>query len=441
MSRRLEDSIFGDEHHDDVHPDDIHHDDGYADDVHRDASDDVFDQEHPDAAAAAPARESRAARPRHQDPPARRARSRSSTESSTASKLLVPLIALALLAGLGVGAYMVLSPMLQRAMTSDVADYPGPGSGEVTITVNPGDSGAVIAQQLVDEGVIASTRAFNRASDADPAAAAAIQPGDYTLMREMTAADALAALNDGENRYLGERVTIREGLWKSEVFAALSEATGIPVEDYEAAAEDTEAIGLPAQAEGDVEGWLFPATYTLRTDQEPTEHLKTLIDQAKSQLTAAGAPEDEWQRILNIAAMVEGEAREAEELGKVARVIENRLDDPSGPTVGFLQMDSTVNYALQKRGNLTRTEYEEAKSNPYDTYAFKGLPPGPIGNPGRAAIDAATNPPEGPWFFFVTVNLDTGETLFAETFEEHNRNDRQRVQWCQDNPGKCTGGG
>ena len=412
MKPHLEDSIFGGDDHHDAHPPDPN--------------------DHPQEAAPRSRSEAR----RHREQGHRRHH-----ESSRASRVLVPLVALALLAGLAYGAFRIIAPMVDSALSSPVEDYPGPGSGDVAVTVNPGDSGAAIARALVDAGVIASTDAFVRASTADPEAAAAVQPGEYTLMREMSAADALAALNDPSNRYLGEPVTIREGLWKSEVFAALSEATGVPVEDYEAAAEDTEAIGLPDQAEGNVEGWLFPATYTLRTEDSPEVHLKTMVDEMKEQLTDAGVAEEDWQRTLIVASIVEGEARADVDLGKVAQVVENRLADPAGPTVGRLEMDSTVNYALQKRGNLTRTEFEEAKSHPYDTYVIQGLPPGPIGNPGRASIDAAANPTEGPWFFFVTVNLDTGETLFAETFAEHQANDRLRVQWCEDNPGKCTGGG
>jgi UPF0755 protein len=141
-----------------------------------------------------------------------------------------------------------------------------------------------------------------------------------------------------------------------------------------------------------------------------------------------------------VASIVEGEAGVADR-GKVARDVENRLDNPTGPTVGLLQMDSTVNFALQKRGNLTKAEYDSAKSNPYDTYAHKGLPPGPISSPGAAAIEAAANPTEGPWFYFVTVNYDTGETLFATTQAEHDRNNAQRQAWCEENKPKCEGGG
>jgi UPF0755 protein len=96
---------------------------------------------------------------------------------------------------------------------------------------------------------------------------------------------------------------------------------------------------------------------------------------------------------------------------------------------------------LQKRGNLTKAEYDRAKSSPYDSYANKGLPPGPIGNPGAAAIEAAAHPTEGPWFYFVTVNLDTGETLFATTLAEQHANEAKLQAWCAPNPGKCSGGG
>lgn len=465
MSSRTEHSHFGDEEHPDevydqewiedphpvddgepidehvvhedlVHEEPVHEDDGLHADLlgepeHVEDDIDIFGTRRP---APAPPRTRSQARVRH-------AASRKADGGGKFRSIGLPLIALAVIVALGFGAYKVIVPKLTGVFSNSAEDYPGPGSGEATIVVHPGDTGSDIARELLDAGVIASTAAFVDASRQDPDAAATIQPGQYTLLKEMKAADALAALTDANNRYIGERVTLREGLWKSEVFAALSQATGVPVADYEAAAADGAALGLPESAEGNIEGWMFPATYTLKTDDSAVTHLKTLVDEMKKQLQDAGAAEEDWQRVLVIASIVEGEARANVDLGKVARVVENRLADPTGPTVGFLQMDSTVNYVLQKRGNLTKSEYDSAKSDPYDTYAFKGLPPGPIGNPGRAAIDAAVNPTEGEWFYFVTINLDTGETLFAETFEEHQRNDAQRVQWCQDNPGKCTGGG
>ena len=377
--------------------------------------------------------------PRPPQPATRRER-RHPPKKSSSGRLVVLLVAVLLVGGAGYAAYAALKPVLSGAFggsTEDI-DYPGPGTGEVAIAVEPGDTGEDIATTLRDAGVTKTRTAYLEAAAGDPQSAATIQPGTYVLASQMRGQDAFEVLIDPANRAT-DRVTVREGLWTSETFAALSDATGVPVQDYEEAAQDTEAIGLPDQAEGDVQGWLFPATYEFDETTSATEQLSAMVAQTVKVLDAAEVPEDERQRILTIASIVEGEARGDADMGKVARVIENRLDDPTGPTVGFLQMDSTVNFALQKRGNLTKSEYDSAKSDPYDTYGSPGLPPGPIGNPGESAIRAAAAPTEGPWFFFVTVNLDTGETLFAETYEEQQANQQQLNQWCDDNPGKCSG--
>ena len=91
---------------------------------------------------------------------------------------------------------------------------------------------------------------------------------------------------------------------------------------------------------------------------------------------------------------------------------------------------------MQKR-SITTSDSERANDNPYNTYYHDGLPPGPVGNPGAAAIDAAKNPAEGPWLYFVTVDPHTGETVFTNTLEEHNKVVLQFQQWCRDNPGNC----
>ncbi|SDP05741.1 UPF0755 protein [Pedococcus dokdonensis] len=345
-------------------------------------------------------------------------------------------VALAVVALAAFAAYTVLRPVVDGFLESD--DYPGPGTGEVQIVVNDGDTGSAIGRTLEKAGVVKSSSAYLDAAAAD-SRAAGIQPGTYTMKKQMTGAGALAILLDPKNRSV-PRVTVREGLWKSEVFAALSKGTGVPVAEYTKAAKDAEAIGLPAGAKGNVEGYLFPSTYEFPVKATATQQLKIMVAKALDELEKAGVDEADYQKTLIVASIVEGEAGVADR-GKVARVVENRLDDPNGPTVGLLQMDSTVNFALQKRGNLTKTEYDSAKSNPYDTYAHKGLPPGPISSPGAAAIEAAANPTEGPWFYFVTVNYDTGETLFAATQAEHDRNNAQRQAWCDANKPKCEGGG
>jgi len=100
-----------------------------------------------------------------------------------------------------------------------------------------------------------------------------------------------------------------------------------------------------------------------------------------------------------------------------------------------LGFDSTVNYIFKKRGVPTQEMLDS--DNPYNTRRFTGLPPGPISNPGESALEAAAGPVAGPWLYFVTVDLDTGETKFAASYEEHQRNVAQFQKWCTDNKGKC----
>lgn len=379
----------------------------------------------------------------HPPPPpgSRNERRTAPTKPGGGNRLVVLLVAIALLGGVCFAGYAVLKPVLSGVFGTDSApdsDYPGPGSGEVSVVIEAGDTGEDIATTLRDAGVTRTRSAYLDAAAGDPQSAAKIQPGSYVLRSQMRGQDAFEVLTDPNNR-VTDRVTIREGLWVSETYAALSKATGVPVKDYVKAAKNTKAIGLPAQAGGNVEGWLFPSTYEFSDKTTATTQLKTMVAQAVKVLDAAEVPAKERQRVLTIASIVEGEARGDADRGKVARVVENRLEDPKGPTAGFLQMDSTVNFALQKRGNLTKGEYDSAKSDPYDTYGSPGLPPGPIGNPGKAAINAAAAPTEGPWFYFVTVNLDTGETIFAETLAEQEANQKKLTTWCDDNPGKCSG--
>jgi UPF0755 protein len=143
------------------------------------------------------------------------------------------------------------------------------------------------------------------------------------------------------------------------------------------------------------------------------------------------------ERTMIVASIVEGEVSGDADRAKVARVIENRLKDTTGPTKGLLQMDSTVHYAVKKRGKAGTTDADRQSASPYNTYRVQGLPPGPINNPGAASIAAAASPAAGSWLFFVTVNPDTGETRFATTPAEHQANVNQFNQWCRDNPGKC----
>ena len=195
-------------------------------------------------------------------------------------------------------------------------------------------------------------------------------------------------------------------------------------------------LKLPEQAGGDVEGWLFPSTYEFDKDTSAVAQLNAMITMTTDELKKAKVPQDRWERTLIVASIVEGESGAADR-GKVARVIENRLADVNGPTVGMLNMDSTVHYVFQERGKAGTTDEMRNSDSPYNTYKHTGLPPGPINNPGAEAIEAAGHPDEGDWLFFVTVDPDSGETKFATTQREHDNNVKEFEQWCADNQDRC----
>ena len=123
--------------------------------------------------------------------------------------------------------------------------------------------------------------------------------------------------------------------------------------------------------------------------------------------------------VMTIASLVEAEAKLDPDFGKVARVIYNRLDIPNdSDTNGLLQIDASVNYGLQQDLGVALTTDQLQQDTPYNTYTRAGLPPTPIEAPGDKAIEAALNPTPGDWYFYVTVDLATAETKFAETYDE-----------------------
>jgi UPF0755 protein len=348
-------------------------------------------------------------------------------QNRAAKRLLVFVVAIALIGAAAFAAVTVLKPVF--AGFGGDTDFAGPGGGEVQVTVNPGDTGRAIAQALFTAGVVKTAKAFTDAA-ADNPASAGIQPGEYTLKKEMKASDAVTFLANPANRTV-PMVTIPEGRWKSEVFATLSKASGKPVADYEAAAKDATALGLPASAKGNVEGYLYPSTYEFAKDSSAVEQLRTLVQKAVATLNAQGVAPDDMEKTVITASILEAEGRSAEDRQKMARVILNRLDKNMN-----LQLDSTVSYGAQKRA-VTTTDAERADKNPYNTYVNPGLPAGPIGNPSATSIEAAQHPVDGPWLFWVTVNPSTGETKFAVTQEEHDQYVKEFQTWCQANQGKC----
>lgn len=366
-------------------------------------------------------------------PPSRRSRRDDQAErvkrrkSKRRRSVTVLVLCLALVGGAGFVVWSVFGGLFSGGSGDEqtVSDYPGPGSGEVQVTVASGDTGGAIATTLHDAGVVATTKAFTDAY-ASNAAATGIQPGTYTLLLQMKATDAVNALLDAENR-VSNRATIPEGYTASQIYQRMYEITGIPVADFEAAAADPAAIGLPAEANGNPEGWLFPATYEVEPGSSAASVLSQMVARTASILTDRGVPQDQWETVLNKASIVEREGKLDEDRAKVARAIENRLSDGM-----LLQIDAINAYGLGIPGTqLTTADTSGAQPpyNPYNSYKVAGLPPTPIANPGEVSIDAVLNPAQGPWRYWVTVNLDTGETKFAETYPEHQEYVQELREW------------
>lgn len=141
------------------------------------------------------------------------------------------------------------------------------------------------------------------------------------------------------------------------------------------------------------------------------------------------------RELLTVASLIQAEVGRPEYMPQVAQVIYNRLDKKMP-----LQFDSTVHYAANKYDSVLITDDQKKIDSPYNTHLQKNagkLPPGPINSPGKAALEAAGKPAGGGTLYFVTVDLDSGETLFADTLEGHNQNVAKLQAWCKGHPGRC----
>jgi UPF0755 protein len=320
-----------------------------------------------------------------------------------------------LIAGVAVLALAVAAVWAGLSYFKGAADYPGPGSGEVVVKIQPGDTATRIGDTLAAADVVASAKAFVSAAKADPNSSS-IQPGQYKLLKQMKASDALAMLLDPSSR-LTNRVVIPEGTQARQIVEIVAKATGIPAADLTAALKQPTALGLPAYAKGNPEGFLFPATYELEPGVSAQQALTPMVqrfDQAAASVNlvqrAAEIGRTPYE-VLIVASLVQAEVQPAD-FAKVARVIYNRLDQGMK-----LQLDTSVLYALG-RSTLKLSNQDIAVDSPYNTYKIPGLPPTPINSPGEQALQAALAPATGDWLYYVTVNPTTGETKFTSSYSE-----------------------
>ncbi len=341
--------------------------------------------------------------------------------------LWVLLVILGLGGGAAFGAWTMFEPQIRKVLGWELPiDYEGTGNGEVVeIAIVSGDTGSDISATLFDAGVTMTKNAFYKhLISLDPSPT--FQPGTYALQGEMSSAAALAALQDPANHVI-DKVLIVEGKTLPQVLQALADGTDIPLEEFQSEAADYVNLGVPASAPS-LEGYLFPATYTFQPSWTAHDILSEMVRTMYQKLDAAGVPVEQRHEVLTMAALIQKESGPSD-MGKVSRVFWNRIDDGM-----LLQSDATVRYGAGGTSILTTGAERSDASNIYNTYVHPGLPAGPISAPGEEAIQAALNPVDGPWLYFVLVNGETGESQFSSTLAEHNEGVKKWQAWLREHP-------
>jgi len=291
-------------------------------------------------------------------------------------------------------------------------DFPaGTAGAEIEVNIPAGSSGVEIGRILAKEGVVKTSVIFFRAATADKRAES-ISAGLYLLNTHLSAKEAIEQLLD--KKRLQGKFLIVEGARLNEIKAKLLEE-GFTSDQMDKALNN---LKIPTGFQNDnLEGLLFPANYTILPNEEVSTLLQGVIDRFAQELKSISFYEYakdlnlQPAELLTIASIVQAEGFTDEDFGKISRVIYNRL------RIGMpLQMDSTLLYANKSRGEIRVTNRDLKISSKYNTYKYQGLPPGPIGSPGRDALMATIKPTPGNWLYFVTVS--PGETRFTNSYSE-----------------------
>jgi UPF0755 protein len=302
------------------------------------------------------------------------------------------------------------------------ADFAGPGTGSVTVQIPQGASASSVAPMLAQDGIVASDRAFILAAE-HSTSTASLEPGTYKLQKQMKAATAYADLVNPKNR-VQLLFTLKEGQRVAQVIAALASQMHVPVSDFESIVNNPPAsLGLPSYAVHSVsgvpsdvvgykvEGFLWPATYTITPHETPLQVLQAMVKQyntiAQQQNFTAEAKARNLSvfQLLDEASIVQAEAGNQPQMPKIARVIENRFSAQMA-----LQFDSILEYG-QNTFSVNIQDSQATIPGPYNDFLHQGLPPTPISNPGLDAINGVLHPAAGNWLYFLAQ--PNGSSIFC----------------------------
>ncbi len=306
----------------------------------------------------------------------------------------------------GAGAFLVY----------DYVTRPGQKGAAVEVVVPSGASGRDIGRLLAEHGLIEYEGFFRLAMQVE-GSNSHIQHGAYELYKGLSALELLGLLQEGPSRHLLAnqiRITIPEGL----SIPQMAELLGLGDTFIETARARDLIERLEIEADS-LEGFLMPNTYFFDKEPEPRALIERMVGQFEKEYTALleahpGARHLDKRYVVTVASIVERETRVDEERPLVAQVIYNRIRREMP-----LQMDSTLQFALNKYGE--RMLYADLDTDsPYNTYKYRGLPPGPICSPGVSSLSAAMAPADVRYLYFVS-NADGRTHTFSRTLEEHNR--------------------
>jgi len=302
------------------------------------------------------------------------------------------------------------------------ADYSGPGTGPaVTVQVKQGDTASSLAPELAQLGVVKSSRAFVLAAE-HSTNTAGLEPGTYKLDQHMQASLAYTALLNPKNR-VQLTFTLKEGQRAAQIIAALAKDMNVPVSQFESIVNNPSQLGLPPYAKSSVpgvsskvigykvEGFLWPATYSIQPHETPQQVLQAMVNQYKQvvqqqNLTAAARTRGlSLYAVLIEASMVQAEAGNKSQMPKIASVIKNRF--AANMPLGF---DSVLQYG-QNSFALNIRDGQSSIPGPYNDFQNKTLPPTPISNPGLDAINAVLHPATTNYLYFLAQ--PNGSSLFC----------------------------
>ncbi|MEW2496446.1 endolytic transglycosylase MltG [Streptomyces nodosus] len=333
-----------------------------------------------------------------------------------------------LVVGGGTGGIGYLGYQFYQSHFGAAPDYAGEGNGEqISVTIPDGSGGYTIGQLLKKAGVVKSVDAFVAAQEQNPQGKT-IQAGTYLLSKEMSAASAVQLMLSPKSK---NNLIIAEGWRNVKVYAAIDDRLKLKAGTTQGIAEkEWKSLGLPSWANTNkeikdpLEGFLFPSSYPVTKGMKPEDVLKQMIGTAKKKYADFGLESKASKfdlknplELLTVASLVQAEGKTHDDYRKMAEVVYNRLKPDNTETYQLLQFDSTFNY-LKGQSNIHISESEiNSNKDPYNTYTQKGLPPGPIGNPGAEALSAALDPTHDGWIYFVATD-GVSKTEFAKTHAE-----------------------